>query len=141
MQAQEIASLPANMEPAVSGSESVAVVDESAPVASESSPVTNEAAPVASSVFADLTSPQAVEARNKYTTQKLQSMTDSVIANLGANKGMHLYLRSDGRPDALDIDDNVLFYQNSFRSDALTDLNNIYQLLGMKSFFVFCFVY
>lgn len=124
LQAQEIASLPANMEPVVSGSESVAVVDESAPVASES-------APVASSVFADLTSPQAVEARNKYTTQKLQSMTDSVIANLGANKGMHLYLRSDGRPDALDIDDNVLFYQNSFRSDALTDLNNIYQLLAL----------
>ncbi len=124
LQAQEIASLPANMEPVVSGSESVAVVDKSAPVASES-------APVASSVFADLTSPQAVEARNKYTTQKLQSMTDSVIANLGANKGMHLYLRSDGRPDALDIDDNVLFYQNSFRSDALTDLNNIYQLLAL----------
>ena len=124
LQAQEIASLPANMEPVVSGSESVAVVDESAPVASES-------APVASSVFADLTSPQAVEARNKYTTQKLQSMTDSVIANLGANEGMHLYLRSDGRPDALDIDDNVLFYQNSFRSDALTDLNNIYQLLAL----------
>ena len=124
LQAQEIASLPANMEPVVSGSESVAVVDKSAPVASES-------APVASSVFADLTSPQAVEARNKYTTQKLQSMTDSVIANLGANEGMHLYLRSDGRPDALDIDDNVLFYQNSFRSDALTDLNNIYQLLAL----------
>lgn len=88
-------------------------------------------APVASSVFADLTSPQAVEARNKYTAQKLQSMTDGVVASLAANKGMHLYLRADGRPDALDIDDNVLFYQNSFRSDALADLNHIYELLAL----------
>ena len=94
--------------------------------------VASEPAPVASSsVFADLTSPQALEARNKYTAQKLQSMTDGVVANLAANKGMHLYLRADGRPDALDIDDNVLFYKNSFRSDALNDLNNIYELLAL----------
>lgn len=87
--------------------------------------------PQPSSVFADLTSPQAIEARNTYTAQKIQSMTDGVISNLGANKAIHLYLRADGRPDALDIDDNALFYQNSFRSDALTDLNNIYQLLAL----------
>ncbi len=88
-------------------------------------------APMASSVFADLTSPQAIEARNIYTGQKIQSMTDGVVANLAASKGMHLYLREDGRPDALDIDENVLFYKNSFRSDALTDLNNIYELLAL----------
>ena len=97
----------------------------------ESSSTEPSGTPLTSSVFADLTSSQAVEARNLYTAQKLQSMTDSVVAKLSANKGMHLYLRPDGRPDALDIDDNVLFQKNSFRSDALEDLNSIYELLAL----------
>ena len=106
----------------------------SEPLAQNVVPQVESAVPepeTASSVFKDLTSPQAVQARNLYTEQKLQSMTDKALANITSNQKMHLYLRADGRPDALDIDDDVLFYKNSFRSDALQDLNNIYELLAL----------
>lgn len=86
---------------------------------------------VSSSTFADLTSDDAIAARNLYTSQKLQSMTDAAIAALTAQKGVHLYLRNDGRPDALDIDDGVLFQGNAFRTEALPTLNNIYELLAL----------
>ena len=87
--------------------------------------------PSASSTFADLTSPSAIEARNIYTAQKLQSLTDSAIAELSADKGVHLYMRPDGRPDAIDIDDGVLFQNNSFRTQSLGTLNSIYELLAL----------
>ena len=83
------------------------------------------------SAFTDLTSPAAVEARNLYTAQKLQSMRDGAIAALTAEKGVHLYLRPDGRPDAIDIDDGVLFQGSSFRQEAFGTLNNIYELLAL----------
>ncbi len=83
------------------------------------------------SVFADLTTPSAIEARNLYTTQKLQSMTQEVVSSLTATPGVHLYLREDGRPDAIDVDDEVLFHQNTFRTEALPTLNNIYELMAL----------
>ncbi len=86
---------------------------------------------VPASVFGDLTSPSAIEARNIYTTQKLQSMTDSVVKALTDTPGVHLYLREDGRPDALDIDEGVLFQKNAFRPEAFATLNNIYELLAL----------
>ena len=95
------------------------------------SPAQEPLVPTSSSTFADLTSPQAIEARNLYTQQKLQSMTDSAVARISANNKMHLYMRPDGRPDALDIDDDALFYKNSFRSDAVQDLDNIFELLAL----------
>ena len=61
-----------------------------------------------SSTFADLTSPEAIEARDIYTSQKLESMMASAIDKISAVKGIHLYFR-DGLPDALDMDADVLF--------------------------------
>lgn len=84
-----------------------------------------------SSSFEDLTSPAAIEARRVYTTQKLQSLTDAAVAELAADKGVHLYLRPDGRPDAIDIDEGVLFKNNTFRKESLHTLNNIYELLAL----------
>ncbi len=94
-------------------------------------PATVSATPTASSTFTDLTSPEAVRARNLYTAQKLQSMTDEVITALKDTPGVHLYLRQDGRPDAIDVDDGVLFKGNYFRSDALDTLNHMYELLAL----------
>ena len=85
----------------------------------------------ASSTFADLTSPAAIEARNIYTSQKLQSLKDSATAELSADKGVHLYMRPDGRPDAIDIDEGVLFKNNAFRPEAFPTLNSIYELLAL----------
>lgn len=85
----------------------------------------------ASSTFVDLTSDSAVQARSLYTVQKLQSMTDAVETALKNTPGVHLYLRSDGLPDAIDVDDGVLFKGNSFRPEAFTTLNNIYELLAL----------
>lgn len=83
------------------------------------------------SVFADLTSPSAIEARNLYTAQKLQSMTQSVVEALTATPGVHLYMRADGRPDAIDVDDGILFERDAFRPEAFSTLNNIYELLAL----------
>ena len=85
----------------------------------------------ASSTFADLTTPEAVEARNLYTAQKLDSMTQAAIDKIAADKGVHLYMR-DGRPDAIDIDDGVLFdNKGNFLPESLPLLNNIYELLAL----------
>lgn len=87
--------------------------------------------PTASSTFTDLTSPSAIRARNLYTAQKLQSMTDEVVTALKDTPGVHLYLREDGRPDAIDVDDGVLFKGNYFRADSLDTLNRMYELLAL----------
>ncbi len=87
--------------------------------------------PPDASVFTDLTSPAAVQARNLYVAQKLQSMQTGVVSALTAEKGIHLYLRPDGRPDALDIDDGVLFQGNAFRPEAFGTLNHIFELLAL----------
>ena len=83
-----------------------------------------------SSAFADLTSPQALEARETYTSQKLASMTQAVIDRINQTKGVHLYMR-DNRPDALDIEPDVVFDGNKFRPEAQPLLNDIYELLAL----------
>ena len=88
-------------------------------------------AQLTSSTFADLTSPEAIQARNLYTAQKIQSMTQEAETALRNTPGVHLYLREDGRPDAIDVDDDVLFKGNYFRSDSLDTLNYIYELLAL----------
>ncbi len=93
--------------------------------------LTVSAVPGASSTFADLTSPSAIEARNIYTAQKLQSLKDAAVAELSADKGVHLYMRPDGWPDAIDIDEGVLFKNNAFRPESLPTLNSIYELLAL----------
>ena len=81
--------------------------------------------------FTDLTSDAAIRARNLYTAQKLQSMTNEVETALKNTKGVHLYLRNDGLPDAIDVDDGVLFKGNAFRADSFATLNSIYELLAL----------
>ena len=82
------------------------------------------------STFADLTSPEAVQAREIYTSQKLDSMTSAAVEKITAAKGVHLYFR-DNLPDALDIDADVLFDGGKFRPEALPLLNSIYELLAL----------
>lgn len=84
----------------------------------------------ATSTFADLTSPEAVRAREIYTEQKLDSMTSAAVEKITAAKGVHLYFR-DNLPDALDIDADVLFDGGKFRPEALPLLNSIYELLAL----------
>ena len=84
----------------------------------------------ASSTFMDLTTPEAIQARDLYTKQKIESMTAAAIEKINAVKGGHLYMR-DGRPDALDIDPEVLFDKNKFKTSALPLLNNVYELLAL----------
>ena len=84
----------------------------------------------ATSTFADLTSPEAVQAREIYTSQKLDSMTSAAVEKITAAKGVHLYFR-DNLPDALDIDADVLFDGGKFRPEALPLLNSIYELLAL----------
>ena len=84
----------------------------------------------ASSTFADLTSPEAIEARDIYTRQKLDSMTASAVEKITAAKGVHLYFR-DELPDAIDMDADVIFQGNKFRPEALPLLDDIYDLLAL----------
>ena len=83
-----------------------------------------------SSTFADLTSPEAIEARDIYTSQKIDSMIASAVEKITAAKGVHLYFR-DGLPDALDMDADVIFQGNKFRTEALPLLDSIYDLLAL----------
>lgn len=92
--------------------------------------LTTAAEESASSTFMDLTTPEAIEARDLYSKQKIESMTAAAIEKINAVKGVHLYMR-DGRPDALDIDPEVLFDKNKFKTSALPLLNNVYELLAL----------
>lgn len=92
--------------------------------------LTNVSGQPVSSTFADLTTPEALEARDLYTSQKIASMTSAAMEKINAVKGVHLYMR-DGKPDALDIDPEVLFDRNKFRTEALPLLNNVYELLAL----------
>ena len=60
----------------------------------------------ASSTYTDLTSPSAIQARQIYTSQKLESMKQAAIAKLQKEKGVRLYFRNN-EPDAIDIDSEV----------------------------------
>lgn len=110
----------------------VVYTEQTTPVAAAPAPYV-QAAPVqtTSSTFADLTSDEAIRARNLYTAQKLQSMTDEVVEALKNTPGVHLYMRDDGRPDAIDIDKDKLFNGNYFRADSLDTLNYVYELLAL----------
>jgi len=84
------------------------------------------------SAFVDLTSKEAIEARELYTAQKLASMREAAIHQINETSGLHLYMR-DGKPDALDIEPDVLFDRKTFRADAQPVLNRIYELLALTS--------
>lgn len=84
----------------------------------------------ASSTFIDLTTPEAIEARELYSKQKIASMTDAAIEKINAVKGIHLYMR-DGKPDALDIDPEVLFDRNKFKTSSFSVLDDVYALLAL----------
>lgn len=83
-----------------------------------------------SSAFTDLTTPEAMKARELYTQQKIESMTAAAIEKINAVKGAYLYMR-DGRPDALDIEPSVLFENSKFKASAQPLLNGIYELLAL----------
>ncbi len=118
-------------EPAA-GEETMGMEEESAVIAPQQrdAVLTTATQQPASSVFTDLTSPQAVKARNLYTEQKIASMTESAINRINDTKGVHLYMR-DNRPDALDIEPEVLFDRNQFKEEAAPVLNSIYELLAL----------
>lgn len=82
------------------------------------------------SAFTDLTSEKAIEARELYTAQKIDSMMQSAIQNINDTDGVHLYMR-DNRPDALEIAPEVIFDKGNFRADAQPLLNSIYELLAL----------
>ncbi len=83
------------------------------------------------SAFVDLTSNKAIEARSLYTQQKIASMTEAAVNQIKDTKGVQLYMRDD-RPDALDIDPEVIFDRKAgFRPEALPLLNSIYELLAL----------
>ena len=84
----------------------------------------------ASSTFTDLTSPEALEAREIYTRQKIESMAAAAADKITAAKGVNLYFR-DGLPDALDMDADVIFQGNKFRPEGLALLDNIYDLMAL----------
>ena len=84
----------------------------------------------ASSTFADLTSPDAIKARELYTEQKIASMTQAAIQKINDTKGIELYMR-DEKPDALEIDPEIIFDKNTFRPSAQPLLNSIYELLAL----------
>ena len=84
----------------------------------------------ASSTFADLTSPEALEAREIYTRQKIESMAAAAADKITAAKGVNLYFR-DGMPDALDMEADVIFQGNKFRPEGLALLDNIYDLMAL----------
>ena len=83
-----------------------------------------------SSTFTDLSTPSALKARQIYTSQKLDSMKQAVIAQLKKEQGVRMYFR-DGLPDAIDIDSDVLFNGYKFRPEALPVLDEIYTLLAL----------
>lgn len=92
--------------------------------------LTSSVAEESNSVFADLTSPDAIQARELYTQQKIDSMKAAAIAKIADTKGVHLYFRDD-KPDAIDIEPEVLFEKGKFKTEALPLLNSIYELLAL----------
>lgn len=82
------------------------------------------------STFSDLTSESALQARQVYTSQKLESMKQAVIARLKKAKGVRVYFRNN-LPDAIDIDSDVLFNGFKFRPEALPVLDDVYTLMAL----------
>lgn len=84
----------------------------------------------ASSAFDDLTNPSALQARQLYAEQKLDSMKQAAIARLEKTKGVRVYFRNN-LPDAIDIDSDVLFNGYKFRTEALSLLDDVYTLMAL----------
>ncbi len=82
------------------------------------------------STYTDLTSPEALQARELYSQQKLESMKSDVIARIRNTKGVRIYFRNN-LPDAIDIDGDVIFQGNRFNPDAQPLLNDIYSLMAL----------
>ena len=130
--AADTTAVPADVNPVVADVPVAAAEEDllESPVHQESV-MTTSVGESASSTFTDLTTPEAVEARNLYTSQKLATMTQAAIDRIAANPKAHLYMR-DGKPDAIDIDDGVLFdNKGNFRTESLPLLNDIYELLAL----------
>lgn len=87
-------------------------------------------AAAASGTFDELTSGDALQARELYTQQKVQSMKDAAIAKIRDTKGVRLYFRN-GQPDAIDMDGDVIFEGNKFKTSALPLLDEIYSLMAL----------
>lgn len=82
------------------------------------------------STYTDLTSPEALQARELYSQQKLESMKADVIARIRNTKGVRMYFRNN-LPDAIDIDGDVIFQGTRFNPDAQPLLNDIYALMAL----------
>lgn len=87
-------------------------------------------AAASSGTFDELTSGEALQARELYTQQKVQSMKDAAIAKIRDTKGVRLYFRN-GQPDAIDMDGDVIFEGNKFKTTALPLLDEIYSLMAL----------
>lgn len=94
--------------------------------AAEEQPVTAQGG----STYTDLTSPEALQARELYSQQKLESMKSDVISRIRNTKGVRIYFRNN-LPDAIDIDGDVIFQGNRFNPDALPLLDDIYSLMAL----------
>lgn len=82
------------------------------------------------STYIDLTSPEALQVRELYTEQKIDSMTEASVARLKKMKGVRVYFRDD-LPDAIDIDSEVLFNGYKFRPEAYEVLDEVYTLMTL----------
>ena len=82
------------------------------------------------STFTDLTTPDAIKARQIYTSQKLENMKAAAIAKLEKTKGVRIYFRN-GLPDAIDMDSEILFNGYKFRPEALPVLDQVYTLMAL----------
>lgn len=87
-------------------------------------------APSANSTYTDLTSPDALKARELYSQQKLESMKTAVIERIRNTKGVRIYFRND-LPDAIDIDGDVIFQGTRFNLSAQPLLDDIYSLMAL----------
>ena len=82
------------------------------------------------STYTDLTSPEALQARELYSQQKLESMKSDVIARIRNTKGVRIYFRNN-LPDAIDIDGDVIFQGYRFKPEAQPLLDDIYSLMAL----------
>lgn len=117
-------------EQAAAAAAPVAYADSSYAAAQRSAEEQSTVAPKGGSTYTDLTSPEALQARELYSQQKLESMKADVIARIRDTKGVRIYFRNN-LPDAIDIDGDVIFQGNRFNPDALPLLDDIYSLMAL----------
>lgn len=133
--AEELAALEAKAQEELAAQEALAKEKAAAELAAVEATMTDVETQVAeksssSSTFTDLNSPSALQARQVYTSQKLENMKAAVVARLEKAKGVRLYFRNN-LPDAIDIDSEVLFNGYKFRPESLSVLDDIYTLMAL----------